>query len=260
MVSTPAQRREQQEVRERTSDRVSDARGAGGGDTGVRFSPVSIPNPTHTPTPLSVPNPPNTDRHTGGTGGGPGTSGYYGNYNNWVFEYYRWQNFLWEMSMRYRLSDWDALGRYARQEPLLTNHLVESALRDSLGYSRALLVQALDLKDMVTRLDQDPSLRGPIQERVKAIRQIIKEIQKDRALEYLDLRKTRDAQSPQDKDLKALAERLYQSALSLHADINRMTKDDPQLIKINQLASPSYRTLSKQIEVLAKEIGKQTKS
>jgi hypothetical protein len=197
---------------------------------------------------------------SGGGNTGGGTSGYYSNYSNWVYEYNRWQYFLWELSMRQRLWDFDALGRYGRQEPLLTSQLVQSALREPLSYSRALVVQATDLRNLVAKLQQDPSMRASVQERIKAIRQIIKEIEKDRALEYLDLRKTRDtAQLPADKDLKNLADRLYEASVALHADIDKLVKDDPQLVKVNQLVSPSCRALAKEIDALAREINKQSK-
>ncbi len=250
-----AQERERPQVQER----VNDARGSAHEPGGGRFSPVSTPSaPAPSINPMPTSPTPTTSPGGGNTGGG--TSGYYSNYYNWVYEYNRFQYFLWELSMRGRFSDYDALGRYARQEPLLTSYLVQSALREPLSYSRALVVQATDLRNLVANLDQDPSLRSTVQERIKAIRQLIKEIEKDRALEYLDLRKTRDAaQLSADKDLKSLAERLYQSAIALHGDIDRLVKDDPQVVKVNQLSSPSYRALAKEIESLAKEISKQTK-
>ncbi|HEY2934316.1 MAG TPA: hypothetical protein VGK99_21445 [Acidobacteriota bacterium] len=188
-----------------------------------------------------------------------GGSSNYNPYNGYYGDYYRWQEFMTFLRMRgYWDLDW--AGRYQRREPLLTDQAVQIGLHEPLLNAGSLLATAVELRDLVNRMDQDSSVRASVQEKVTYISRLIKDIRKDPMLSYIDLRQSDDeTRIASNQDLKSLAEQLVSSALALHADLDRMVRENPKVVRVSELSSRSYRAVSKEIENLAKEIGKRAK-
>ena len=185
---------------------TNDARGSR--DLGEsRSAPVNTPAPTTS-----------SSGNNGGTSnnGNSGSPGYNGFNNYYYNDYYRMQELMWYLQTR-GYWDHDFAGRYQRREPLLTDQAVQVGLHTPLVNAGSLLAAAVELRDLVNRLDQDPSVKPTLQESVTRISRLIKEIRNDPMLSYMDVRQAdSDSHIASNQDLKSLADQLVKSLSLIH--------------------------------------------
>lgn len=159
----------------------------------------------------------------------------------------------------------ESLWRYAQGDSPLTPTMIRFGLQDSLRSSKLMnqLVDALEAE--IVRFENGEldrrQLEESVEEKTKEIRQLAKQIRRDDFLDYLDQRKDLDSRSysqartPQ--DLRNLVLELRRWTASMEDRLSRYyAQDKTRVVEVEDLRQPSFKSVSKEIDKLAKTIEK----
>ncbi len=179
--------------------------------------------------------------------------------------YYSWNAFYGYLYGRYSLNP-DYFNRFFRNtEPLITPPLLKLSLRESVDLSS----QMLDLIDQLQLMlgdaqagktfDKEESL-----ENVKQIRMLAKEIRKNGAISYIDLRKERAIYEKRKSGFDMLGPEALGKLREMAVDLNNQLKNmhneaSTQTVAVDHFSQPSFKSLAKGIEELSKDIEKSIK-
>ncbi len=202
-----------------------------------------------------------------------GSTGYQANQPYYTGPYYsldsyiRWQYFYWAYygSARYgdyRLHMW----RYAHGQPALTADLVHGALGQSRQRAQSLLLTSRELAWLIDdyergRLDRD-TFRSSVKERVNSIRKVSKGLREDYFLSMIDPREEGDRDSYSKArtiaELKGMVTQLIEMAQNIRAGLLDFDREEnlAQVVDVQYLEGPSFRTKTKNLDDLAKTIEK----
>ena len=163
------------------------------------------------------------------------------------------------------LSGHDNLWTYAQGSPILTEDVARLALRKTSELSRRLGQAIVSLQSDLQLHRQSQLSRRQLQDRVDAaintIRSLNKSLREDFYLDYLDQRKPARvgsfqlAQSPQ--ELQNLMGEMQRIARQIQTGVTSYyERDQARVVSVGDLSQPSFRSLSKGIDRLAKTIKK----
>lgn len=163
------------------------------------------------------------------------------------------------------LSRHDYLWTYAQGSPMLTEDVARLALRKTSELSHRLDQAIASLQRNLQLHRQSQLSRHELQDRVDAtintIRSLNKSLREDFYLDYLDQRKRGEvqsfqlAQSPQ--ELQNLMGEMQRLARQIQIGITSYyERDQARVVSVADLSQPSFRSLSKGIDRLAKKIKK----
>ncbi|MBM3789728.1 MAG: hypothetical protein FJW35_05190 [Acidobacteria bacterium] len=186
-----------------------------------------------------------------------GTSFY--SYNQYLY----WNDFLYQLRMRYMMDAMYFSRFYRNNEPLMTPRIQKLALRDPLIISRALLAAVDDLGLMLEAHDARQAVdKEAILDKVKEIRSLAKAIRNDDLLPYVDQRKDVDLFKGNNVDRLGLEaiEELRALAVDLNNQLRNMyDQTSTATISISALTQPSFESLSKGIDKVCKVLEKSAK-
>ena len=185
------------------------------------------------------------------------------------FDYSSWYDtnrFVFQLLNRYQyLSVYDYLWRYAQDDSPLTQEVVNLALSESSLAADSLIATADELESLIDEYEAgtigQKSFEIEVERTTKRIRQLAKKIRKDYLLEYLD-------QSPKSKvpsydragsvsELRELCRELHRASTAVANGIDAYyEKDMTRVVNVNDLQRPSFGTMTKEIDRLAKTISK----
>lgn len=212
---------------------------------------------------------PSRDGFSGGSGGGAPSVPEQTYTPNSRFNYSHWYNtnlFFDQLLLRYGyLRGWDYLWRYAQNDSPLTQEVVNLALSESSLAADSLVATAEEIESLIDAYESgslgQESFEVEVERATKRIRELAKQIRKDDLLEYLD-------QSPKAKvpaydrarsiaELRLLCQELHRAARDVANGIDAYyQKDMTRVIDVNDLQRPSFGTMTKEIDRLAKTISK----
>lgn len=180
--------------------------------------------------------------------------------------WYHCNQFVYRLLSRYQsLPGQLYLWRYAQGDSPLTRESVEMALSKSVKASEALSIASRDLLGLIADYQAGQLANASFEELVKAktqeIRKHSKNIRKDHLLQYLDNRQDRKlgvaekAQSVEGLrsltgELRGLVDQIERDLSSYYAE------DKTRVVQIDDLQRPSFDSLTKGIDRLAKTISK----
>jgi len=177
---------------------------------------------------------------------------------NSVSSYYLWQDFLWNLQMRYMLDPHYFARFYRNTEPLVTPRLMKLAVREPLSLSSQMIAAVDELEAMVNDLQAGkPVNKQDIAVKAQAIREMAKKIRKDNSLAFIDQRL--DKNMHKDSDLEGLGLEAVRQLREMVTDLNTQLKTmndqtTTSTVSVHKLAQPSFESLSKRIEKLTKVI------
>lgn len=226
--------------------------------SGGSYRPASISRPSRSGMPSG-------DGSYGGAPSVPSQS--YNPYSN--FSYSSWYDtnlFFHRMLSRYwYLSGSEYLWRYAQDDSPLTQEVVNLALSESSLAADSLVATASELESLINEYEAgalgQTSFELEVDRTTKRIRDLAKQIRKDSLLEYLD-------QSPKAKvpsydrarsisELRELCQELNRAATAIGNGIDAYyEKDMTRTVNINDLQRPSFGTMTREVDRLAKTISK----
>ncbi|MFH1574468.1 MAG: hypothetical protein ABIG68_10820 [Acidobacteriota bacterium] len=186
-----------------------------------------------------------------------GTSFY--SYNQYLY----WNDFLYQLRMRYMMDAMYFSRFYRNNEPLMTPRIQKLALRDPLIISRALLAAVDDLGLMLEAHEAGQAVdKEAILDKVKEIRSLAKAIRNDDLLPYVDQRKDVDLFKGNKVDRLGLEaiEELRALAVDLNNQLRNMyDQTSTATISLSALTQPSFESLSKGIDKVCKVLEKSAK-
>ena len=226
--------------------------------SGVSYRPAGISRPTRSGQPA-----------VGGSSRGTPSVPVQTYTPNPLFVYSSWYNtnqFLYQLLLRYRyLSGYDYMWRYAQDDSPLTQEVVNLALSESSLAADSLIATVEELESLIDEYEAgilgQKSFEVEVERTTKRLRKLAKQIRKDYLLEYLD-------QSPKAKvpsydrarsisELRELCQELHRSATAVANGIDAYyEKDMTRVVNVSDLQRPSFGTMTKEIDRLAKTISK----
>ena len=161
------------------------------------------------------------------------------------------------------LNGFDYLWRYSQGDSPLTPESVHMALTEPTGWSASLVDLAGQLRAVVTSYQAGEIEHTVLEQRVDGltdeIRQLAKKIRKDQLLEFIDQRKDAKlegySKASSVEDLLALTDELNQLAVRIHDGLSGYSNQDvSRVISVDDLSEPSFDSMSKGVDRLAKVI------
>lgn len=210
-------------------------------------------------------------RNRGSSGGGTSipvqtyTPGYKIGYGNWI----DCMNMLQYLSLRYSFLPYNNyMWRYAQGDSALTQEAIELALLKPVSASSSLMLMSRELSELIDQYEAGQIDRNQFQMRIKsrtkAIRNFAKTIRKDYFLDTFDKRDG-DAKFQVDKassipELRQLCESLRVNAVKIDEGLTAFYEQDmSRTVSVTELQRPSFESLTKGIDKIAKTIEKSAK-
>jgi hypothetical protein len=163
----------------------------------------------------------------------------------------------------------DYLALYAQGMPLLTEDLTKMALQDCTASSESIVQLAERLERIVDSYEagqiDHSGFTSQVAETVGGIRSLNKKIRKDQYLRYVDQRKSHKV-APVSRarslaEVRGLVAELRRTASKMDEGLTSYYGGDGvQTISVSSLERPSFQTMTKQLDRIAKTIGKSVKS
>lgn len=186
-------------------------------------------------------------------------------YNNW----YRTAMYIDRLMHRFWYLPGDSyLWRYAQGDSPLTQRSVELALRESRQAADLLSMLGIELQELITEYEAGRLAQAEfevlVKAKVKEIRSAAKVIRKDDFLEFIDQRKDDKVPSYQKADslveMKALAQLLQDRITAVNQGLTSFYNQDmSRVVGVKELQNPSFDSLTKGIDRLAKTISNSAK-
>lgn len=247
-----------------------------GGDSGQRGTPGGAPSAPSTPR-VSVVSPAPTvsssstsSRDYSGLrslNSGINSPGHVGGYSvsnlqytsfNSVYSMYQWQDFFYFLQMHYFMNPSYFSRFYRQREPLLTPVLARLTTQQPLNQSSQLLRAVDELETMLKEGEAGKSVdRAAVAAKTQEIRDLAKKIRSDESLAFLDQRRDKDAlklDNAETLGLGAIAQ-LREVATDLNTQLKNMyNQKTSTTVSVQNLAAPSFNSLTKGIDKLTKVI------
>ena len=255
-----------------SSERPSVGRPSTGGRTSPSAGSTSSPSTSSSSggsyRPAGVSRPGRSDQSPGGGGGTPPVP--VQSYSpNRHFDYGCWYDtnfFIYQLFNRYRyLSAYDYLWRYAQDDSPLTQEIVNLALSESSLAADSLIATASELESLIDEYEAgtmgQKSFEVEVERTTKRIRDLSKQIRKDHLLGYLDQSPTTEVPSYDSaksvSELRELCQELNRAATAIANGIDAYyERDMTRTVNVNDLQRPSFGTMTKEVDRLAKTISK----
>ena len=186
---------------------------------------------------------------------------------NYPWDWGQWNDTNWYvyrlMSQYYFLNGYNYLWRYRQGDSPLTQYSMRIALQECASASAAMLRLSDQLEGIVAEYENGELSRKDFENRVeqttKQIRNLAKKIRKDSFLDYIDQRQKNDVASFREANslqgLKTLTRQLRQMAFEIETGLDAFNKEDmTRVVNVRELERPSFDSLAKGIDRLAKTI------
>jgi hypothetical protein len=223
-----------------------------------------------------TPTPSTSSNSYGGFGGGSTVSTPRFNYEQYInpytsfYDYNSYWRFtslfgLLQRNFGYAFNDRYFSRYYMNREPILNRQTLYFSLKESAAASRQLKQAALTLQKLMVSHSGDSmaATRDPQWAQVtESIRNLAKQIRQDRLVEYIDVRRdipnTSSLLVNLDKlDFQEQVSRLNDLIQQLDTQLSQTWKDaQPSVVSVQSLNRPSFQSLAKGIETLAKRLEK----
>ncbi|MFQ5739586.1 MAG: hypothetical protein ACE5JX_11290 [Acidobacteriota bacterium] len=163
------------------------------------------------------------------------------------------------------LPRYDYLGVFAQGSPALTPEVAQLALRRSAQASAEIVLLSGQLEQLLTRFEAGETTRQDFDRQLKEglsrIRRLAKSVRKDSYLAYLDQRKDRKLptfpKAASLSELRLLLRQLNQRARQMEGGLSSFSDQDrTRVVSVSDLVQPSFKSISKGIDKLAKTIQK----
>lgn len=237
-------------------------------------SSIGVPGPARFDVPPPFSSNSETTVNTAPRGGGSATGGspqipiqtYAPSRRLDIYSFYLCDEFLYRLTRQYAFfSGYEYLWRYAQGDSPLTPDIVKLALQDSSQAAHSLVGLSEDLKQLLAdfeagRLDRK-SFEAEFDRTLAQVRKLAKKIRGDYYLGYIDQRTETKIEAPQAAaslaELRPLVDELHQMALEMQKGLSSFyTRDVTRVVSVQDLAQPSFRSISKGIDRISKTIGK----
>jgi hypothetical protein len=197
------------------------------------------------------------------------TSGYGGGYipayTDWYYRQYMVDNFLRTLWYRYPyFSYWDLQWQYSQNDTPLNRDVIRLALQDSYEATNAIMWNVNQMSALTDRLESGQISRSDFQARFDSltenVRRLTRAIRKDDRLEFLDQRRGVSMNEPPKArsiaELRQLVSQLRQATSDMREGFETYySRDYTRTIDLEHLKQPSFKSMSNQIDKLAKVIG-----
>lgn len=178
-----------------------------------------------------------------------------------------WRNteyFLWRLSRQHHdLTTTEMLWRFAQGDSPLTEQSIRAILQEPAEISEQMLHLSAQLQDVIHSyrtgsIDAD-QLQRLVRAKTSEIRKAARKISGNYYLGYIDQRSSEDLgkedRAASLEQLSALSEELGAYARQLNQDLsNYLERDQSRVVSVQHLATPSFESVSKGIDRLAKTI------
>ncbi len=179
--------------------------------------------------------------------------------------YYHWNQFYGYLYQHYNLNPYYFNRFFRNTEPLITPSVLKLGLRESILLSSQLVDMIDQLQWMIGEAQAGREFdKKALVEQTKLIRKLAKEIRKNKAIAYIDLRKEQKIYQKPKKESDMLnpeaLDRLREMAIDLNNQLKTMhNKPSTQTVAVDHFKQPSFKSLAKGIEKLSKDIEKSIK-
>jgi hypothetical protein len=179
--------------------------------------------------------------------------------------YYSWNEFYWYLNTHYSLNPYYFNRFFRNTEPLITPPVLKLSLREPIQLTSQMLNLIDQLQLMLADAQDGKAVdKQMLVEHTKKIRTLAKDIRKNRAISYIDLRKEQKIYKKWDDDFDMLGPeslgKLREMALDLNNQLDNMyKKPSTQTVAVDHFKQPSFKSLAKGIEKLSKDIEKSIK-
>ncbi len=248
---------------------------ARGGDSGARGTPGGAPSASPAPSSGTISSAPvissspsssrdysgmrslshssNATSYGGGYGYVPNLT--YSSFYS-VGNYYQWYDFCYFLQTHYYMNP-SYFSRFTRQsEPLVTPELLKLTMREPMKLSYQML-EAIDSLEALMKEGEagKPVDKAAVSAKTQEIRDLAKRIRTDQALMYFDQRRDKEPLKVEKLDSPEAIGRLREVATDLSTQLKGMyTQTSTSTVSVQSLAAPSFESLAKGIDKLAKSI------
>jgi hypothetical protein len=209
-----------------------------------------------------------SSRSYGGGGGGGGGSYYVPDFRGTSFYYnpgmyYSWQQYMYQLQMLYYLSPTYFTRFYRNNEPLLTPQLMKLSLRAPVILSTRMLAAVEELEMMLAEAETGKAIdKAAISDKTKEIRELAAKIRKDEVLAFVDRGAEKDVMKGLEFDNPGLegVHRLREMVVDLNNQLKGMySETTTSTVSVDSLTQPSFGSLTKGIEKMAKAVENSSK-
>lgn len=178
-----------------------------------------------------------------------------------------WRNteyFLWRLSRQHHdLTTTEMLWRFAQGDSPLTEESIRAILQEPAEVSEQMLQLSAQLEELIRTYQSGSLDAGQFQRLVRAktseIRKAARKISGNYYLGFIDQRPSKDLgkedRAANGEQLIALSNELGAFARQLNRDLsNYLEQDQSRVVSVQHLATPSFESVSKGIDRLAKTI------
>jgi len=173
------------------------------------------------------------------------------------------------MNRYYFLNGYEYLWRYRQGDSPLTQESMRVALQECVSASAGMLRLSEQLENITNRYEageiEEDEFKNLVKDKTDQVRKLAKTIRKDDFLDYIDQRQNdydgsfQEAQSV--RGLKALTQQLRMMAYEIDTGLEAFNEEDmTRVVNVRELERPSFDSLSKGIDRLAKTIERSAKS
>lgn len=175
-----------------------------------------------------------------------------------VGTYYQWQQFIYRLQYYYVLNPSYFRRFYRNQEPLVTPQLVKMALRSPVALSLRMVGAVEELEALLADVRNGKTVdKQAIAAKSKEIRELASKIRKDDTLAFIDSGADKDVTKGLETNSispEALAH-LREMAVDLHTQLKALyASTTTSTVSVDALTQPSFASLSKGIEKLARGV------
>jgi hypothetical protein len=167
------------------------------------------------------------------------------------------------MTQYYFLNGYNYLWRYRQGDSPLTPHSMRIALQECVSASAGMLRLSDQLEGTILQYEAgrltEKEFEKQIDKTTKQIRKLSKKIRKDDFLDYIDQRQNDDVarfeEATSVEGLKSLVKQLRLLAFEIDSGLEAFNKEDmTRVVDVRELERPSFDSLTKGIDRLAKTI------